>query len=141
MYARAWEECLRRERAAIAEAKAGHVAEAMATAAIAAARAMTIEFRVQYNTAFGQDLRLVGSVPQLGGWDLSRSLPMTWSAGNVWFVKVDLPHDAAPVEYKYVVTQKPAVRWEEGRNHIFQIPSDGTAIVPAKQCVQDCWGM
>eukprot|EP00404_Azadinium_spinosum_P021490 CAMPEP_0180626618 /NCGR_PEP_ID=MMETSP1037_2-20121125/37937_1 /TAXON_ID=632150 /ORGANISM="Azadinium spinosum, Strain 3D9" /LENGTH=162 /DNA_ID=CAMNT_0022647191 /DNA_START=85 /DNA_END=570 /DNA_ORIENTATION=- len=117
LYERAWQECLRREHAATAE----H-----------AATVVEVEFRVHYDTVLGQELHLVGSPPELGAWDLWRSLSR--SPGNVWLRKVKLPRAAMPIEYKYVVSEASGVRWEGGSNHVFEA-STGSRV---EQC-DDAW--
>jgi hypothetical protein len=47
---------------------------------------------IPYHCKFGQHLCLVGSVEQLGHWDVARGLEMHWSDGDVWRVDVDIPN-------------------------------------------------
>ncbi len=51
----------------------------------------TVTFKVQYKTAYGQRLRLVGSDPALGSWSIDRALPMQWGVGDLWVANVALP--------------------------------------------------
>mmetsp|Transcript_115344 Transcript_115344/g.331064 ORF Transcript_115344/g.331064 Transcript_115344/m.331064 type:complete len:189 (+) Transcript_115344:58-624(+) len=125
LYEQAWEECLRRER-------------------LLARR--DIEFSVQYNTSFGQEMRIIGSCPELGEWDVERSLPMMWTEGNIWVAKLALPRQAQRIEYKYIVREGPSkVRWESGNNHVVEVFVDGSAAAQQAQHEQsrrckDSWG-
>jgi hypothetical protein len=48
---------------------------------------------------YGQQLRVVGNAPGLGGWDTARGLHLKWSEGHVWSGEVEL--DAGShVEFK-----------------------------------------
>lgn len=50
----------------------------------------TVRFSLCYEARFGQQLRLVGSVPTAGSWKPSKSLPLTWTEGNEWVLDVKL---------------------------------------------------
>eukprot|EP00931_Biecheleriopsis_adriatica_P050528 TRINITY_DN29260_c0_g1_i2.p1 TRINITY_DN29260_c0_g1~~TRINITY_DN29260_c0_g1_i2.p1 ORF type:complete len:163 (-),score=35.33 TRINITY_DN29260_c0_g1_i2:32-520(-) len=100
LYENAWDECVRREKAA--------------------ART-EVEFSVCYHTSFGQNLFVVGSAPELGSWDLSKKVHMRWTEGDVWRAKVEFPAGQSTVEYKYVVSQADITLWESGNNHMIQV--------------------
>lgn len=64
---------------------------------------------------YGQNLYIVGSLPQLGGWDLSKALPLSWHPGHRWSAEVVLPVDS--FEFKAVVVEGAGrVAWEDGAN-------------------------
>lgn len=48
--------------------------------------------------AFGEHLRLVGSVPELGSWEPEAGLKLEWGDGDTWSTAADLAHGA--VEFK-----------------------------------------
>ncbi len=52
---------------------------------------LTVRFSLCYEARFGQQLRLVGSVPATGSWKPSKSLPLTWTEGNEWVLDARLP--------------------------------------------------
>jgi hypothetical protein len=73
-----------------------------------------VSFAVTKRVRFGQSLRVVGSVPQLGDWDPSRAPELVWSEGDVWTGEVALP-PGAEAAYKFVVVGGEAdAEWEEG---------------------------
>lgn len=48
--------------------------------------------------AFGEHLRLVGSAPELGGWDPSEGLALEWAEGDNWTAEASLA--AGAIEFK-----------------------------------------
>ena len=44
----------------------------------------TVVFRATSKLEVGESLALVGSLPELGGWNTERIVPMTWTDGDVW---------------------------------------------------------
>ena len=45
---------------------------------------MTIHFRINFHTVWGQNLYITGSLPELGGGDISRAVPMHCCGGGFW---------------------------------------------------------
>ena len=52
----------------------------------------------EYVTDFGQQLKVVGSFPELGGWDARTAPSMSWCEGHRWQLDVMLP--SQPFEFK-----------------------------------------
>ena len=52
----------------------------------------------EYVTDFGEQLKVVGSFPELGAWDTMASPTMTWCQGHRWQLDVTLP--SRPFEFK-----------------------------------------
>lgn len=48
--------------------------------------------------AFGEHLRLVGSAPELGGWNPEQGLVLDWAEGDNWSTQAALP--AGAIEFK-----------------------------------------
>ncbi|CAG9462760.1 unnamed protein product, partial [Pedinophyceae sp. YPF-701] len=112
-----------------------------ATAAVQAGP-LTVEFAIPYCTSFGQEVRMVGSAEQLGQWDVTRALSMTWTDGHIW--RGEAPLAPGEVEYKYVVVSSgdsPAwVLWQPGDNMIIEIPQEEVAPQEIERIVvQDQW--
>lgn len=40
---------------------------------------------------YGDSVKLVGSAPELGDWDLDRAPELSWGDGDVWTTSVELP--------------------------------------------------
>lgn len=50
-----------------------------------------ITFTIRKKVSYGQSLGLVGSKQDLGKWDPSRSLELSWSDGHEWKCQAELP--------------------------------------------------
>mmetsp|Transcript_17750 Transcript_17750/g.31061 ORF Transcript_17750/g.31061 Transcript_17750/m.31061 type:complete len:311 (+) Transcript_17750:139-1071(+) len=84
-----------------------------------------VVFEVRCPTLNVEDLRLVGSLPELGAWDPARALPLSTSERTypVWrTAEISLPsqlHKA--VQYKYLkVFGGAVVQWEAGQNRVLE---------------------
>jgi len=79
----------------------------------------TVNFNVEFQTGFGEDVILVGSVPELGQWNTKQGVRMHTSEVDFPFwtsppISLSLPRDE-PVLYKYVITTADGrVEWESG---------------------------
>ena len=77
-----------------------------------------IIFQMKYNTQPGEDLGVIGSIPELGTWDQNRALRMNWNDGNIW--KACINYDFGrekEIEFKYIFIENGRVkRWEDGNN-------------------------
>ena len=65
---------------------------------------MKLLFRIGYNTAWGESLYLLGSVKELGEWNESKALKMTYEDG-IWSTEVDIKRNVKSFEYCYIVAQ------------------------------------
>jgi hypothetical protein len=54
----------------------------------------TARFRVQKQTAFGEQVCVLGSCPELGSWDVQPSLQLCWSNDHWWYGEAALPPGA-----------------------------------------------
>ncbi|KAH7648237.1 glucan 1 [Cryptosporidium bovis] len=102
---------------------------------------LTIKFSVKYETKFGQDLRVVGNIKELGDWDVEKSLSMTWTEGSFWTVSVKIlpTNNTENIEYKYILVDnnpRNSYNWEPGKNHSVQINKDSLRELQ----LTDAWG-
>jgi hypothetical protein len=72
---------------------------AAATADISDPVSLRVAFSLRVRVAFGDVVKVVGSHPSLGEWDVSRAVAMHWSAGDVWKGTAELPEHFV-VRYK-----------------------------------------
>lgn len=87
----------------------------------------SIHFQIHYNTQFGQELRVVGNLFELGNWKPDLALKMVWKQVNIIFINKKDNHWEAKLnlsnsidfEYKYVLCQKDQCIWENGENRLF----------------------
>ena len=85
-----------------------------------------VSVSVHASTVWGQEVRIVGSVPELGGWQPASGVALDASGYPSWTGGVDLPAGTS-FEYKYVkVDDSGAVVWESGANRTATVGADGT---------------
>ncbi|THC96494.1 hypothetical protein EYZ11_004038 [Aspergillus tanneri] len=71
----------------------------------------------------GEDVFLVGSVTQLGEWDVNRAVPLDahqYGVVSLWFTRVSLPV-GMELEYKFFMRVGGKVVWESGLNRELQV--------------------
>eukprot|EP00746_Dinoflagellata_sp_MGD_P039699 gnl/MRDRNA2_/MRDRNA2_195863_c0_seq1.p1 gnl/MRDRNA2_/MRDRNA2_195863_c0~~gnl/MRDRNA2_/MRDRNA2_195863_c0_seq1.p1 ORF type:complete len:280 (-),score=35.83 gnl/MRDRNA2_/MRDRNA2_195863_c0_seq1:70-909(-) len=122
-----YKECLRQET----PVKCRDLAVNLAS--ISMGHTATISFSVVCHTNFGEEVRVVGNVPELGQWHPDRALTMTWSDGNVWqaTVEVEFPPTASgkSFEYKYVImSQGKVMCWESCDNRNVNQPQGRSSL-------------
>lgn len=49
-----------------------------------------IKFSIVYNTSPGEEVYVVGSLPELGNWNIQNAKRMQWTNGNNWISEVRL---------------------------------------------------
>ena len=74
-----------------------------------------VEFRLQQKTEYGQDLYVIGSTAELGGWKEFKN-KMKWTEGHIWTISLDLVDPQ--FEYKYVIKTGKELKWEPGPNRV-----------------------
>ena len=82
-----------------------------------------INFQIKYDTKFGEDLAVIGSIEELGNWKIDRALKMGWNENNIWKGTLYLDkNNILEFEYKFIVTSGNYVkRWENGFNRKFDL--------------------
>lgn len=111
---------------------------------------VTLRFKLQYRTVYGQNVFIVGSLPELDVWDVRRGAPMTHaglpqgSANGIftdarfnWQMDLVLPAAPATLSYRYVVKSEGSPpRIEGGGLRYFAFPSGHG---PANYEFNDTW--
>ena len=82
-----------------------------------------IIFSIKYDSFFGEEVAVLGSISKLGFWKLDEGLHLKWNEGNIWKGEINLnSKDIKTFEFKFVVFEKDKIKyWEEGENNIFNI--------------------
>lgn len=82
-----------------------------------------VQFSVpQYCTSFGQVLKVVGALEELGAWVPEKAPAMRWHEGHTWTLDVELP--VGNVSFKVVMQDEGgAMRWEDGLDRTVNIPA------------------
>jgi 4-alpha-glucanotransferase len=81
---------------------------------------MKIRFNINFNTLWGQTLFIVGSIPELGNWEIAAAKEMTYTEGGNWIFELYLPDRPVNVEYRYFLksVNKNGLVFEEwNKNH------------------------
>ena len=75
---------------------------------------------IQYNTNFGEEVAILGSIPLLGFWKLEGKFKLKWNEGNIWTGEIDMNKDNMKYfEFKIVIIEKNNIKlWENGNNTV-----------------------
>lgn len=80
-----------------------------------------------YTTSWGQDMYVVGNVPELGNWNTANAVPLNWVDSDTWSGVAGFSSSAGQgIQYKYIVKSGGTVTWEGGSNHTYTVPSSGS---------------
>lgn len=92
---------------------------------------VTASYTVRATTNWGQNVYVVGNVPQLGNWNPAAAVPLTTGDTTypAWHGSGALPANT-DVEFKFVIRQdgQPVI-WETGANRVQRTPASGTLVV------------
>jgi predicted carbohydrate-binding protein with CBM5 and CBM33 domain len=102
-------------------------ATATPTASCTPVSTVTLTFSERVVTTWGQSIKLVGSIPELGSWNLSAAPTLSsseyTSTNPVWTHTIMLPVGTS-FQYKFVrVEANGAVTWESDPNRLYTVPS------------------
>lgn len=93
---------------------------------------------VPLSVNFGEHLRLVGSCPELGEWDVNSAPQFRWTTGDVWQLDVDVAPDMEPTEFKLVhVLETGECIWEYTKNRTLDV-SDMDAMKDGRVMLKWC---
>ncbi|MEO3813151.1 carbohydrate-binding module family 20 domain-containing protein [Sphaerisporangium sp. B11E5] len=88
---------------------------------------ISTSFNVDATTFWGQNVFVVGNVPELGSWSPAAAVPLSSATYPVWRGTVGLPPGTA-IQYKYIKKNPDgSVTWESDPNRSFTTPATGTA--------------
>ncbi|KAH9981799.1 glycoside hydrolase family 13 protein [Russula compacta] len=88
-----------------------------------------ILFSENATTAFGQNILVVGSVPQLGNWDSSNAIPLSSTNYPVWGATVYMPPNTT-FQYKFIRQESNGtIVWESDPNRQDTTPASGVQLI------------
>jgi len=89
-----------------------------------------VNFKINASTVVGQNVYVVGNIPELGSWDPAKAFESMMNPNYpVWFLPVSVPK-ATQLEFKFIKKDaNGAVTWEGGSNRIFTSPSTSTGTI------------
>ncbi|KAL5356598.1 glycoside hydrolase superfamily [Aspergillus floccosus] len=110
------------------------------TSACVSATTLPVTFSEKVTTSFGENIFLIGSIPQLGNWNTGNAVPLSASGytvtNPVWSVTVNLPVGTS-FQYKYLrKKQDGSVVWESDPNRSYTVQSSCTEV---ESRVSDSW--
>lgn len=74
---------------------------------------MKVTFSIHFHTVWGQTLHIIGSAPELGGWDTSHACEMHYTGDGNWSLSIDLPNQPISLEYRYFLSSNRKQIFEE----------------------------
>lgn len=78
----------------------------------------SISFHIKYETLLGQNILILGSIPELGKWS-SLCAELKWHDSHIWKIRLKVLKQRPRFEYKFVMIEKGVLQWERGPNRIF----------------------
>ncbi len=83
---------------------------------------MRITFNIDYRTNWGESLYICGDIPELGGGDQQKALPMRLVGAENWSIDVEISAKTKDFNYYYIVKPENAAwRFEWGTPHKYRI--------------------
>ncbi|KAJ5951513.1 Six-hairpin glycosidase [Penicillium vulpinum] len=110
------------------------------TTACTVPTSVSVTFNVIATTVYGENIKLAGSISQLGTWAPASAIALSASSyttsNHLWFVNVALPAGST-FSYKYIrVSSSGAITWESDPNLSYTVPAQcGTNSVT----ISDTW--
>ena len=84
---------------------------------------MKTQFRLRYDSRWGEELFLTGNASELGNWNPGKAIAMEYAGPGVWSLETDV---TLMTEYKYFIRENNQIRWEDGPNRILPEGKDRT---------------
>ena len=85
---------------------------------------MKICFNINFHTVWGQTVHIIGSLPELGEWDIASAKVMQHSGDGNWFLELNLPDLPISFEYRYFLCYNNQFIFEEWQKNHKQIIND-----------------
>lgn len=90
---------------------------------------MKLIFKINYRTAWGERLYVVGNIATLGNGERSKALPLSYVGDGMWMASVSFVRMKAEICYSYfVVSDKGGIRAEWGNPHRFRKVKDAECV-------------
>jgi Starch binding domain len=72
--------------------------------------------------AVGEEVAVVGNMPELGSWDVAKGIQLTWTPGHKWRGRVEVSA-AAKLAFKVVKVGTDGVtcEWERGEDRLLDV--------------------
>lgn len=88
---------------------------------------MKVTFNINFHTVWGQRLCVVGSIPELGSWELALAKEMNYIGEGNWQLELELPSPVKSIEYRYFLSVNDKRIFEEwNKNHTIVFDDSAT---------------
>ena len=78
----------------------------------------SINFEIKYNSTFGEEVGILGSITDLGNWDINKIFYLGWNGGNIWRGKININKPYINFEFKFIIAFDRNIKeWENGDNN------------------------
>ncbi len=74
---------------------------------------MKVSFNINFYTIWGQSLYVLGSIPELGKWEIHEAKVMECKGEGNWTLELELPDNAIAFEYRYFMKSNDKIIFEE----------------------------
>ena len=89
----------------------------------------SIAFSVDFYSIPGENVWVLGSIPEFGNWGLNGALSLGWNRGGIWKGERKIERDINYFEFKFVIEEKNKIKWwqeeENNKINLEQITKDG----------------
>ena len=80
-----------------------------------------IYFYIKYDSKYGDNIGILGSIEELGNWCQDKILYLKWNKGNIWTGDVELTSDIEKFEFKFINRHDGVIFWERGLNNVVDL--------------------
>ena len=81
-----------------------------------------IIFYIRYDSNYGDNIGILGSIDQLGNWSQDKILYLRWNKGNIWKGEIDLLDlNITKFEFKFINRSDGIIYWEKGLNNVVDL--------------------
>ncbi len=96
---------------------------------------MKISFHINYHTQWGENVCILGSIPELGAMEPAMAVPMQYITDGNWLLEMELPDTTQQIEYYYLLRKdNMIIRKEWDHPHTICLG----AGIPVYSCI-DYW--
>ena len=81
-----------------------------------------IIFYIRYDSNYGDNIGVLGSIEQLGNWSEDKILYLKWNNGNIWKGDIDITNlFINKFEFKFIKRHDGIIYWEKGFNNVVDL--------------------
>ena len=82
----------------------------------------SIAFSVDFYSIPGENIWVLGSIPEFGNWGLNGALSLGWNRGGIWKGERKIERDINYFEFKFVLEKyNKIIYWQEGGNNAINL--------------------